>query len=92
MNKLDIDYKKTTNSYLKKFNNIINNNKIEKEQIEKNFKEVIDNLEKEKNKLIDEKEKLIENHQDASDKLNKMEKELILLDEEKQNIDRQNQE
>ena len=92
MNKLDIDYKKSTNSNLQKFNNIINNNKIEKEQIEKNYKDSLENLEQDKNKLIDEKNKLIEENKDTNDKLDKIKNELMLLEKEKEIITEQNKE
>ena len=39
MNKISKDYQKKINDNLNKFNNVINNNKIEKEQIEKNFQD-----------------------------------------------------
>ena len=58
MNKISKDYQKKINDNLNKFNNVINNNKIEKEQIEKNFKDSINNLNQEKNKLLEEKNKL----------------------------------
>ena len=58
MNKISKDYQKKINDNLNKFNNVINNNKIEKEQIEKNFQDSINNLKQEKNKLLEEKNKL----------------------------------
>ena len=58
MNKISKDYQKKINDNLNKFNNVINNNKIEKEQIEKNFQDSINNLNQEKNKLLEEKNKL----------------------------------
>ena len=58
MNKISIDYQKKINDNLNKFNNAINNNKIEKAQIEKNFQDSINNLKQEKNKLLEEKNKL----------------------------------
>jgi len=58
MNKISIDYQKKINDNLNKFNNAINNNKIEKDQIEKNFQDSINNLKQEKNKLLEEKNKL----------------------------------
>ena len=91
INKIDIDYKKRTNYNLQKFNNIINNNKIQKEQIEKNFQESIDNLEQEKNKLIKEKNNLIEEQKNKNIELNKLNDELVSLDKEKQNITQENE-
>ena len=91
INKIDIDYKKRTNYNLQKFNNIINNNKIQKEQIEKNFQESIDNLEQEKNKLIKEKNNLIEEQKNKNIELNKLNDELISLEKEKQNITQENE-
>ena len=91
MNKIDIDYKKRTNSNLQKFNNIINNNKIQKEQIEKNFQESIDNLEQEKNKLIEEKNNLIEEQKNKNNELSKLNDELISLEKGKQNIMQENE-
>jgi epidermal growth factor receptor substrate 15 len=91
INKIDIDYKKRTNYNLQKFNNIINNNKIQKEQIEKNFQESIDNLEQEKNKLIEEKNNLIEEQKNKNIELNKLNDELISLEKEKQNITKENE-
>lgn len=83
INQIDIDYKKKTNSSLQKFNNIINNNKIEKEQIEKNYKETIDNLEKEKVKLINEQN-------DKNTKFNKLNNDLLSLEKEKQKMIQEN--
>ena len=91
INKIDIDYKKRTNYNLQKFNNIINNNKIQKEQIEKNFQESIDNLEQEKDKLIKEKNNLIEEQKNKNIELNKLNDELISLEKEKQNITKENE-
>ena len=91
MSKLDIDYKKQTKSNLQKFNNIINNNKIQKEQIEKNFQESIEKLEQEKNELIKEKNNLIEEQKNKNDELNKLNDELIALGKENQRLIQENE-
>ena len=91
MNKMDLNYKEKTNSNLQKFNNIINNNKIQKEQIEKNYKESIDKLEQEKIKLIEEKNNLIEDQKNKSDELNKLNNELISLEKGKQKLTQENE-
>ena len=90
INKIDISYKKKTNSDLQKFNKIISNNKIEKEQIEKNYKESIDNLEKEKKNLLEEKNKLYDDKENKINKLNKLNNDIIILEKEKQNIIQEN--